>query len=57
MILEGDSDLTTYLSELLRTNKPEQQNNTSWFPTPENHVKFEDQTPIQTQVLKQLREL
>ena len=36
MILEGDPDLTIYLNELLRTNKAEQQNNTFWFPTPEN---------------------
>ena len=35
MIPEGDSDLTTYLSELIRTNKPEQQSNTFWFPSPE----------------------
>ena len=28
MIREGDPDLTTYLNELLRTNKPEQQSNT-----------------------------
>ena len=35
-IPQGDPDLTAYLIELLRTNKPEQQNNTFWFPTPEN---------------------
>ena len=34
MIPEGDPDLATYLNELLRTNKPEQQNKTFWFPTP-----------------------
>ena len=32
---EGDPDLTTYLTELLRSNKPDQQNNTFWFLTPE----------------------
>ena len=36
MIPEVDLDLTTSLSELIRTNKSEQQNNTFWFPTPEN---------------------
>ena len=36
MIPEGDPDLVTYLTELLRTNKPDQQNNSFWFPTPEN---------------------
>ena len=34
MIPKGDTDLTTYLIELLRTNKPDQQNYTFWFPTP-----------------------
>ena len=36
MIPEGDPDLKTYLTELLRTNKPDQQTNAFWFPTPEN---------------------
>ena len=57
MIPEGDTDLTTYLSELLTTTKPEQESNTFWFPTPENPCKTEDHTPIQTRILKKLREL
>ena len=57
MIAQGDSDLTAYPNELLRTNIPEQQNNSFWFPTPENPGKPEDQTPIQTRILKQLAEL
>ena len=57
MIPEGDPDLITYLTELLRTNKPAQQNNTFWYPTPENPGITEDCTPIQTRILKELREL
>ena len=57
MIPEGDPDLITYLTELFRTNKPGQQNNTFWFPTPENPGNTEDHTPIQTRILKELREL
>ena len=57
MIPEGDPDLSTYLNELLGTNKPEQQSNTFWFPTPENPGRTEDHTPIQTRILKELREL
>ena len=57
MILQSDLDLTAYLNELLRTNKPEQQDNTFWFPTPENPGKPEDHTPIQTRSLKELYEL
>ena len=57
MIPGGDPDLVTYLTQLLRTNKPDQQNNTFWFPTPENPGNTEDHTPIQTRILTELREL
>ena len=57
MIPEGDPDLIIYLTELLRTNKQAQQTNTFWFPTPENPVNTEDHAPIQTLILKELREL
>ena len=57
MIPQGDPDLTAYLNELLRTNKPEQQNNTFWFPTTEIPGKPEDHTPVQTRNLKELNEL
>ena len=57
MIPEGDPDLVTYLTELLRTNKPDQQNNTFWFPTPENPGNTADHTPIQTRILTELCEL
>ena len=57
MIPDGDPDLVFYLTELLRTNKPDQQNNTFWFPTPENPGNTEDHTPIQTRILTELREL
>ena len=57
MIPQDDPDLIAYLNELLRTNKPEQQIITFWFPTPENPGKLEDHTPIQTRILKELNEL
>ena len=57
MIPQGDPDLTAYLNELLRTNKPELQNDTFWFPTPENPGKPKDHTPIQTRILRELKEL
>ena len=57
MIPEGDPDLITYLTELLRTNKQDQQTNTFWFPTPEDPGNTEEHTPIQTRILKELREL
>ena len=57
MIPPGDPDLTAYLNELLSTDKPEQQNKTFWFPTPESPGKPEDHTPIQTRILKELNDL
>ena len=54
---QDDTDLTAYLNELLRTSQPAQQDNTFWFPTPENPGKPEDHTPIQTRILKELNEL
>ena len=57
IIPEGDPDLTTYLNEHLRTNKPEQQSNILWFSASENPATVEPHTPIQTRILKQLYEL
>ena len=57
MIPQGDPDLTAYLIELLKTNKSEQQDNTFWFPTPENPAKPEYHIPLQTRILKELNEL
>ena len=57
MIPEGDPDLVTYLTELLRTIKPDQQNNAFWSPTPENPGNTENHTPIQRGILTELREL
>ena len=57
MIPEGDTDLVSYLTELLRTNKRDQQNDTFSFPTPENPGNTEDHTPIQTRILIELCKL
>ena len=57
MIPQGNPDLTAYQNELLRTNKPEQQDNAFWLPTPENPGKPENHTPLQTRILKELIQL
>ena len=57
MIPQDDPDLTAYLNELLRTSKPEQQDNTFRFRTPGNPGKSEHHIPIQTRILKELNEL
>ena len=45
------------MTNLLRTKKPDQQNNTVWFPTPQNPGNTENLTPIQTRILKELGDL
>ena len=57
LIPQGDPDLLAYLNELLRTNKPDQQNNTFWYPTPKNPGNPEDHTPKQTKILKEKEKL
>ena len=57
MIPESDPDLPTYLSELLKTIKQEQQNFTFWFLAPKNLGKIEHHTPIQTRIFKNLQDL
>ena len=56
-ILQGYPDLTAHLNEFLRTNEREQQNNTSWFLTPESPGKTKDLTSIQAQTFEELTEL
>ena len=57
MTAEGDPYLTTYLNEELRTNTPEHQNNTFFFPTPKSSGKTEYRVPMQTRILKELHKL
>ena len=57
MISEGDTDLTTYLNQLLGTNKPEQQNNTFWFQPSESPGKTEDHTSTKTRIVREILEL
>ena len=54
MIPPSDLGQTAYLNELLRRNKPQQQNDTFWFPTLEKLGRSEDHTPKQIQLLKEL---
>ena len=53
MIAEGGPGPTTYMNELLNTNKPELQNKTFWLSTPEHPGNIEDITPIQTRNIKE----
>ena len=55
MIPKSEPGLTICLNDLLRTNKPEQQNNTFWLSTRKISVKTEDHTPFQIRILRELR--
>ena len=56
MIPGRDPDVTTHLNKLPRTNKPEQLNNTFWFTKQKNSGKTENHTPIQTVILRELKD-
>ena len=57
IIPDDDPDLTTYLHEVLKTNKPEQHNNTFLFPTPQNLGQTENDARLHTRFLRELCEL
>ena len=57
MIPEGGRDLTTYLTNLLKPAKTEQQNNAFCFLTTENSGKIEDHNPIQTRNLMEVHDV
>ena len=46
-----------YINSLLKTSKNDEVNETYWFPTPQNPGNEKEHTPIQTHILKELREL
>ena len=50
-------DAIHYINSLLKTPKPDQVNETYWFPTPQNPGNEKEHTPIQTLILNELREL
>ena len=50
-------DAIFYIKNLLKTLKPDELNETYWFPTPQNPGNEQEHTPIQTRILNELREL
>ena len=50
-------DAIHYINRLLKTSKPDEVNETYWFPTPQNPSYEQEHTPIQTRILNELREL
>ena len=57
LLNNNHDDAIHYINSLLKTSKPDEVNETYWFPTPQNPGNEKDHTPIQTRILNELREL
>ena len=57
LLNNNHDDAIHYINSLLKTSKPDEVNETYWFPTPQNPGNEKEHTPIQTRILKELREL
>ena len=57
LLNNNHDDAIHYINSFLKTSKTDEVNETYWFPTPQNPGKEKEHTPIQTRILKELREL
>ena len=57
LLNNNHDDAIHYINSLLKTSKPDEVNETYWFPTPQNPGNEKEHTPIQTRILNELREL
>ena len=57
LLNNNHDDAIHYINSLLKTSKPDELNETYWFPTPQNPGNEQEHTHIQTRILNELREL
>ena len=57
LLNNNHDDAIHYINSLLKTSKPDEVNETYWFPTPQNPGIEQQHTPFQTRILNELREL
>ena len=57
LLKNNHDDAIHYRNSLLKTPKTDEVNETYWFPTPQNLGNEKEDTPIQTRILNELREL
>ena len=57
LLNDNHDDAIHYINSLLKTSKPDEVNETYWFPTPQDPGNEQEHTPIQTRILNELREL
>ena len=56
-LLTEHDDVVTYINALMQVERPDDNEETFWFPTPENPGYEPEHSPIQRRILKELREL
>ena len=56
-LLTDHDDVVTYINALMQVERPEDNEEKFWFPTPENPGNEQELSPIQKRILKELREL
>ena len=56
-LLTEHDDVVTYINALMQVERPENNEEKFWFPTPENPGNELEHSPIQKRILKELREL
>ena len=56
-LLTEHEDVVTYINALMQVERPEDNEEKFWFPTPENPGNEQERSPIQKRILKELREL
>ena len=56
-LLTEHDDVVTYINALMQVERPDDNEETFWFPTPENPGIEPEHSPIQRRILKELREL
>ena len=56
-LLTEHDDVVTYINALMHVERPEDNEEKCWFPTPENPGNEQEHSPIQKRILKELREL
>ena len=57
LLNNNHDDAIHYINSLLKTSKTDEVNETYWVPTPQNPGNEREQTPIQTRILNEIREL
>ena len=56
-LLTDHDDVVTYINALMQVERPEDNEEKFWFPTPEHPGNEQEHSPIQKRILKELRDL